>query len=68
MNTVTLSVSIDDEGRIQCAGPFQDKMLCYGLLGHLGEAIKNFQAPPSILPASPEDVAAVNGSRPRLER
>ena len=67
MSKVTLSISMDDEGRIQCAGPFADKMLCYGLLGHLQEVIAKFQ-PPTIEPASTSDIVAVNGSRLRIDK
>ena len=67
MSKVTLSISMDETGRIQCAGPFADKMLCYGLLGHLQEAIQKFQ-PPMIEPASTGEIVAVNGSRLRVEK
>ena len=67
MSKVTLSISIDDHGAIQCAGPFTDKMLCYGLLGHLGEAIQKFQPPQAIVPAGADDIAKVNGSRLRID-
>lgn len=67
MSKVTLAISIDEHGALQCTGPFADKMLCYGLLGHLQEAVAKFQ-PPLVEPASTSEIVAVNGSRLRIDK
>lgn len=53
---IQLTITLQDDGRLQVTGPIQDLMLCYGLLEATKDALRAQQAAPkpSIVPVRME--------------
>lgn len=45
--SVTLTISITQDGKINVIGPLHDKVLCYGLLEAARDVVRDFKAPTS---------------------
>ena len=61
--SITLTITMDENGGVSCGGPIQDKVLCYGLLESAKDAIKSWheeQSKPKILPANSADIMALH--------
>ena len=61
---ITLVIQLMDDGTLQCQGPLQDRVACYGLLEAAKDIVRTYQVdPPRSIPAA----GLGNGGHP-LER
>lgn len=57
MKSVTLTITIDQDGSVKVSGPLSDKLFCYGLLEMARDSIREFESKPAsdivVAPAFP---------------
>ncbi len=47
---VELIIKVNEQGQVSVAGPLQDKILCYGLLGMAHDVIRDYKASDILVP------------------
>lgn len=57
---IQLVITLTPEGRFNCSGPIENKLLCYGLLEMAKEAVSK-HVPSKIVQPSGEDLAILKG-------
>lgn len=43
-DVATLTITLNDQGRLSVTGPIENKVLCYGLLGAARDEISSYKA------------------------
>lgn len=64
---LSLTIDVDDAGRVSVQGPLENQLVCYGLLEVARDAIQAHvaaQMSAKVKPASPSDIIAIGSRRP----
>lgn len=60
---LSMTIAVDDQGRVNVSGPLENQLVCYGLLEVARDAIKahcDAAAKMAVKPATPEDVRTLS--------
>jgi len=51
MPKVVITITLEDDGKVNVTGPLPDKILCYGLLSIAEDVIRNFNPNKVVVPS-----------------